>query len=567
MVFKVGDIITGLKNNCYGFTTERALMLVTDCYSIGDMKVLILYHNSYIDQIDHSYDVSNSDNLFTYTTFEEFEGKYPDCYKMDMFELGEILSKYNVNLEKKQVEVEENPYELSDEMRRELLDEMSSLLRTYRYDPQEEGLNRILDEWCKNKANLIRLFEKHPNYNGKFQIAFDFDYEREFDSDKAYEFCMWLKSNEVKSMFLEEVKIGELSYKEISESRERINSYLNVFDYHNSIETINGKSKQEYFDEYMTLGALRENYRYADNVSLSGNNAYKRDLYDTLTRINSLRSMISNIIDSSKHFKQFVDESTIDEFNYYFPEAKIKENQKMSRAINKILCMLGVDKAPNYNKEFAKFSDAINPLKIKRHTVISIHPVDYYTMSFGNSWSSCHTIDKENDRGIDGSNGWRGAHSSGTESYMLDKTSCVFYTVDGSYDGNQLELENKINRCMFHYNDNRLVQGRVYPQSNDSGSNSLYQDIREIAQKVFADVLEVPNYWINKKGVSSCCEAIRSRGTHYRDYANFNNCNISTLKDDRCDHKVIEIGHDPICPSCGEEHSDHEHIECYDCRG
>ena len=48
-----------------------------------------------------------------------------------------------------------------------------------------------------------------------------------------------------------------------------------------------------------------------------------------------------------------------------------------------------VDGSEAYDK-FAKYADSINPIKVKRHTVLSVHPIDYYTMSFGNSWTSCH---------------------------------------------------------------------------------------------------------------------------------------------------------------------------------
>lgn len=566
MAFKVGDIITGRKHNSYAYTTNKSLLLVTRVYGSGDMNVLILFHSQYQHEIGKNYDVSNLEDSFKHITFEEFEIEYPTCYKMNLNKLTNILSEYGLTYKDLEELPKPDVYVLSDEMRTELLEEMRTLLSRYRYHPKDEGLNKIIDEWCKNKADLIRLFEKHPNYNGKFQIAFDCDYTRELDKDEAYDFYNWLGTNEVRDMFKKEVQIGEFSYEEIESRYKILHQYYTVLDYMRSIQTIDGKSREEYLNEYAKFTKLRDEYRYSSDICISRNKAYQNDLYENINKIENLRNIISNIIDSSKYFNQFVSADVARSLNHYFPEAKIKERQKMSRAINKILCMLGVDKAPNYNKKFAKFADAINPLKIKRHTVISIHPIDFFTMSFGNSWSSCHTIDKENDRGIDGRNGFRGAHSSGTESYMLDNTSCIFYTVNGSYDGDKLELEDKINRCMFHYYDNRLVQGRVYPQNNDNGANDLYQDIREIAQKVFADILGVPNYWTNKKGTSNCSDAIYSYGTHYCDYLNFGNCNVSTLKDDREQHRTIEIGHDPICPSCGRTHSSAEYIECRYCR-
>ena len=143
---------------------------------------------------------------------------------------------------------------------------------------------------------------------------------------------------------------------------------------------------------------------------------------------------------------QYIDSELADELNKICPEVHAHDGQKTSRVINKLLAYIGVGKHPEYNREFAKYADALNPLKITRHTILSVNPLDYLTMSFGNSWASCHTIDKQNKRNMP--NSYQGMYSSGTISYMLDSPSMVFYTVDASYDGNDFWHEPKINRQM-----------------------------------------------------------------------------------------------------------------------
>lgn len=562
MCFKVGDIIIGKPNNGYSLTNQNSLMLVVDMYDEYVMEVAILCSTINLDCIKHTYDVDNSEEKFSYTTIDAYVRRFPSCYKISQERLSFLCSRFSITEIKIEEEEEEetNPYVLSDEMRKELLEEMKTLLVKYHYHPTDMALNRILDEWCRNKADLIRLFEKHPNYNGKFQIVFDCDFDRNIDKNTIYNFRRWLGSSEVRNAILEEVKIGVYSYGELRQICNKLYQYYRMFLDVPGINTINGKTRDEYAVEYTRFTRLKDRYESDYTIYCQTNGAYKRESQDAYEKTDYIDSLLYH----DDFLYQFVNEEASDYLNNYFPDAKIKVGQKMSRVVNKLLCMLGANKAPNYNKEFAKFADAINPLKIKRHTVISIHPVDYYTMSFGNSWSSCHTIDKENERCIDGEHNYRGCSSSGTESYMLDGTSCVFYTVKSEYDGDTLELEDKINRCMFHYYDNRLLQGRVYPQSNDSGGNNLYKDIREIAQKVFADMLKVPNYWTNKAGVHACCDATSSYGTHYRDYESYGTCNVSTLKDDREFHNYIQIGHLPICPHCGEEHYRENSIECRD---
>lgn len=166
-------------------------------------------------------------------------------------------------------------------------------------------------------------------------------------------------------------------------------------------------------------------------------------------------------------------------------------------------------------------------------------------------------------------NSYHGAYSSGTISYMLDKVSMVFYTVTASYNGDKYYFESKINRCMFHYGEDKLIQGRVYPQDNDNNTDNIYKDIREIVQKVIADCENMSNYWVTKKGISDVCEYTRHCGTNYPDYHYYANCCISFPKGKSKNETRIEIGQKPICIKCGNMHSCEESINCcsgeYEC--
>lgn len=262
--------------------------------------------------------------------------------------------------------------------------------------------------------------------------------------------------------------------------------------------------------------------------------------------------------DLSEYAEQFISEETETKLNRIFPFAHAHKGQKTSRVFNKILTHLGYAKHPEYNREYAKFADALSPLKITRHTVLSINPMDYLTMSFGNSWASCHTIDKGNLRGMP--NAYHGMYSSGTISYMLDSTSMVFYTVEANYDGTDYWTQPKVNRQMFHWGEEKLIQGRLYPQDND-GNAAGYTPFRNIVQSIMATIYDMPNLWVVKKGISEACRFINSRGTHYRDYANFENCNVSLPKDWTNDNEIT-VGHDPICIECGYEHHSSDSINC-----
>lgn len=277
---------------------------------------------------------------------------------------------------------------------------------------------------------------------------------------------------------------------------------------------------------------------------------------DTTYRTNGLSEL--------RYYKeQLLDSEMAEMIKQSYPDIKgIAARQKTSRAVNKICKFLGMDKRENYEREYAKYSDAINPLDVVRHTILSINPVDYLLSSNGNSWSSCHTLDKNNP------NGFSGCHCSGTMSYLLDGTTMVYYQVDKEYDGNDLEFEPKIIRQLFHYKDGVLVQGRLYPQCND-GKNSLYTPIRAQLQKIIADCLVAPNLWRKKGGASACSSVINSKGTHYRDYECQNECSVSRIvkmiPKGRVDNRKMTVGHDIYCTKCGDWHDNESILLCEDC--
>lgn len=383
---------------------------------------------------------------------------------------------------------------ITDEERHTLLNDMEQLLSEYDYKFTGYALNKIIDTWANNKKDLITAFKKHPNY-------------------------------------LE-------------------GKFMIVFSH--DFERVTDRNVLERFKSWVidddVVKYVKENNFMPENMrkeaSLYGQK-YPTKIFDFLIKI-------------PVYTFQYIDSELADELNKICPEVHAYDGQKTSRVINKLLTYIGVSKHPEYNREFAKYADALNPLTITRYTVLSVNPLDYLTMSFGNSWASCHTIDKRNKRGMP--NSYEGMYSSGTISYMLDSPSMVFYTVDASYNGNDFWNEPKINRQMFHWGEEKLVQGRLYPQDND-GNNSVYTPYREIVQKVMSELFDLPNYWTVSKGTDAAGKFIDSDGTHYRDYDNYSNCTLSRPKgseNDRC----ITVGHDPICIECGREHDTEDCISC-----
>lgn len=255
--------------------------------------------------------------------------------------------------------------------------------------------------------------------------------------------------------------------------------------------------------------------------------------------------------------------------------------KKSSKVINAVCKAFNLDKIKvmketstgrqyddGYNRRYAEFADAINPLQFKQKTIITTDRIAFLTASFGTSWASCYTIDKTNERGS--SNNYEGCYSGGTTSYGSDTTTFVLYTISNDYTGENPVLAGKINRCFFSLGEGKLIQSRNYPDGRDGGDTSLAAQFRAIVQKVVADCLDIPNLWVNKKGVDECGSVIRYKGAGYHDHTNYDDCNVSYWKgmdgNAILNTKEIVLGNETICPNCGDWTSYNDCVLCSDCQ-
>lgn len=441
--------------------------------------------------------------------------------------------------------------ELTAEEYQYIYDCIDSLLHEYQYIHKTSAVENIIDEWIDKKGELISAFKSHPKYNGRFQLVFSGEqYQLDTNRDAGRSFIHWVLDNVL--------DCDDILVKRI----------------------VNGKTKTQWED--IKYGDTPRVYPIwnGDTLEFSNYELYeesvKRKKYaafmvhyfgDTYTEESRYARRVYLDVMNAIYFYESdrVDENFAALINTNLPEIRAREGQKTTKVVGKIMKHYGIDKHADYTKKFAAYCDAINVIKITRHTILSVHPCDYLTMSFGNSWSSCHTIDKLDLRGK-GGDSYEGLYSSGTVSYMLDQSSFVLYTTDTKLPPDaEMEKQDKINRCMFHVMNERIVQGRCYPQSED-GNNGLYTQFRNLVQKVMSELWEIPNMWKVKKG-SSTMNLIYTNGTHYPDYIHFSDCNMSVFSETKIPNRygVVEIGHDPICVECGCEHTTRNNINC--CHG
>ena len=167
----------------------------------------------------------------------------------------------------------------------------------------------------------------------------------------------------------------------------------------------------------------------------------------------------------------------------------LKEGKKFSRAINAEFNQLGIaqlfkdtndEKA--YNETLNELLDAFSDKKIPHVGTLSCHPIDYFNMSYGAGWTSCHSIPD-------------GDWAAGTVGYMLDQSTLIMsgypmlpnIGVDIAFRDTRKSFRQII--AFYH---GKMLQSRLYPCSK----NVEWMDqIRWKLHAIFATCFNVENVW------------------------------------------------------------------------
>lgn len=187
-------------------------------------------------------------------------------------------------------------------------------------------------------------------------------------------------------------------------------------------------------------------------------------------------------------------------------------------------------------KDLRKLYDvAINEIsaKMKGETVkvyFSSSPYDFFRMSEGNSWHSCHSI-------------YDGDYKGGTTSYILDSLSIIMYVES---NGNSLQHR----RVCFIY-DNTIGFSRAY--GNIGGDEALINSVVSELTKYFGTM---------DKADQEVYYTSHSDSLQYPDYK-YNPVDTFLFKD-----TIVEtiaepiVGATAICIECGRQHYQNESINC-----
>lgn len=400
-----------------------------------------------------------------------------------------------------------------------LVDDMMSLLKYYGHRNSEHGVCVILNEYFTNKEPLIKLFMESNHYIGNMRIATKRDFERAINAKDIWTFCN--------------------NFPRLIGAEERLMHYTDA----------DGKT----MTDYIVTGQKKVDIKTfkADDANQKKLGSFNWNTGATQDSYNNYTDFITYIDYFKDHpyAKVFDDISALD----------IVKGTKTSRAFNKMCVHYEIDKAEGYNKLFAQYADLVSDNVRKLYFVISLNPLDYLTMSNGNSWTSCHRI------GTHMSGSGCGQYCGGCMSYMMDSSSIITYVVNSIEE--PLHKEGKIYRQMYHYNDSLLIQSRLYPQGNDGASN-LYDKFRGFMCEEFSELLNLSDSsWEYKKGTRAVGDHMRNVGAHYPDTRYNSSVGIfyPSVKKNTIDDNVIQAGHDSWCPYCGKATGLHSTLSHNDC--
>ena len=512
-----------------------------------------------------------------------------DNYCLNASEEKEITQMENI------MNMNVEPYVPTDKERNYLMTTGKEVSWKYGYNPTDDGLTVMYDEWARQNSWIIDLFKKSPNYvDGKFYIKLPAtELERPVNMSDIRDYVWWCKEN-ARTKFAKENQcmIGLHTLRDYLKAKDRVYDIWRHLSSLGNGYTYYGQTVDEVRAEYDRMRERVEDIDYE----------YWDGYYFTRENMNMIYN-IGRIYDAIMSFQnvQYFSEEDVKIVNTYAEKMGLKvrahNGNKVTKFYGKVCAELGIDKIVDiytkswvdqngnvherqedrgYNKYRALFGDAVNPYKYNRDIIISVNPIDFWTMSLGYKWASCMTIDKHNIRGCD--NTYSGRFSGGTTSYMLDNVSFIVYVLPSEdeiksahEDGCEDELKSKLKRCVFSMGEDKLIQSRVYPDGRDNEDEGLATQLRNIVQKVIADLLEVNNMWVLKKGSSNVSEAyyIGNGALQYNDLDCCSDVSVSYLKraDGSVNHTRIIIGAEPICPNCGNRHSNEEAIECEYCYG
>ena len=160
---------------------------------------------------------------------------------------------------------------------------------------------------------------------------------------------------------------------------------------------------------------------------------------------------------------------------------KINKGQKYTKAVRAIANAFGYEKPQLIEQFIIEHSKVLNNKSIKGTLCLSIHPMDYITLSDNsNRWTSCLSWDEE------------GCHQAGVIEMITSPTALVAYLKSDNtvYEFGNYQWNSKKWRELFMVDQHYIICNKQYPFSIIESQNKVLSIIKPFVEEVFGEYSE-----------------------------------------------------------------------------
>lgn len=323
----------------------------------------------------------------------------------------------------------------------------------------------------KEKAMIKSYIEDNAANNGQHMpLKADLSYIlREWNANKGYLYNMLGNQFQISKDIEFEADFDEL-YEKVSK---------NCFDAYTSEEV--GKHSYAFYEKWL------------NHFVYSTSHQYESKLYE-------VRDQLAYMLDTTNLVSNVWNRSSFSVPNPKNPEKPIRVSTgcKITKMIGKIAAAYDL---PYFEDFRIKHSQALNQKKLKGRLTLSIHPLDYMTMSDNEcDWSSCMSWKED------------GCYRQGTIEMMNSPMVLVAFLESANNpmaipltNGESEYWNNKKWRELFIVNNNIICEVKSYPYRNKYITGEVLNWLKELDNKVRS------KYWINQTNEED-------KSTEYEDY-------------------------------------------------
>lgn len=203
-------------------------------------------------------------------------------------------------------------------------------------------------------------------------------------------------------------------------------------------------------------------------------------IWDDLNIINKIGlSSTTNNLEALFAYVPMVDGVTYLDFEVDYKDKKtltLPKGMKIMRALQKFLKYIEYPNMYLFENFRNAMSDITTQTQIKANLVLSIHPLDFLTLSDNNcGWRSCMAMDITN----------QGEYSSSITEMLNSNCVIVAYleSVHKKFSFNFHEIPNKSWRQLVYCHKDIICTGKSYPYTSDALSQKVLSIVTELAKE------------------------------------------------------------------------------------